>query len=143
MDGPKVFVRSVVCVAIATALTLACLVPVASARPARPGVSVERTQAFTIVRGGCSGSSRWRLAARRESGSLLVTLIVRSGTPNQRWNVFMDHNKRGFFAGSRVSDPRGVVGVRRTATNLPGVDRFRAAANNTVTGESCRGRVRT
>ena len=95
-----------------------------------------------IARGGCSGPSRWRLAVRREGGDgLRVTLVVRGGPADQRWNIFVDHNGRGFFAGSRVSDADGIVGVRRTANDLAGLDRFRFGANGKH-GESCSGHAR-
>ncbi len=143
MDGASAFVRMAARIAVATTVAFAALLPAASGTPLSRDVPVGQPDRLTIVRGGCSAASHWRLAVRHESGSLRITLIVRSGVPGQRWNVFMDHNGRGFFAGARVSDDRGLVGVRRTTTDLPGVDRFRAGANNTVTGESCRGRVRT
>ncbi len=53
----------------------------------------------------------------------------------------MDHNGVGFFAGSRISERDGLVVVRRRIVDLDGEDRIRAAAHDTVTGETCRAGV--
>jgi hypothetical protein len=138
MHAMKVFKRGTAAV-IGLALALS-LVPT-SARSVN-GENAGLPEPSRVARGSCSGPSRWRLAVRREGDDLRVTLVVRGGSANQQWNVFMDHNGRGFFAGSRVSGPDGAFGVRRAVPDLPGVDRIRMGAN-AERGESCRGRVRT
>jgi hypothetical protein len=95
----------------------------------------------TVQRARCSGPSRWRLAVVPDGGSLRVRLVVRGGRAGQRWNVFMDHNGNGFFAGSRISESDGFWAVRRRVVNLAGTDTIRFGAHNVVTGETCRGRA--
>ena len=123
-------------------LALALLVATQTAgRAAEIDVASEPT-AQVARRGECSGRGHWRLAVRRVPGGLRVAFRVRAGNPGQRWNVFMDHNGRGFFAGSRRSDADAMFAVRRVVNDLPGADRFRAGAIDTASGETCRGRVR-
>jgi hypothetical protein len=95
----------------------------------------------TVRQGACSGPSGWRLSVARDGGSLRVRLAVRGGRAGQRWNVFMDHNGNGFFAGHRISQSRGFWEVRRRVANRPGIDTIRFGAHNVATGETCRGRA--
>jgi hypothetical protein len=103
--------------------------------------SVDASVRSVIARGNCrDGPSHWRLALRKQRGGiLLVRLRVRGGRPGQRWNIFMDDNGRGFFAGSRVSRDGGVFAVGRRIANRPGIDHIHFAAHNVVTGNQCRG----
>jgi hypothetical protein len=124
--------------AIAIVVTLllpsvaAAVVPDDVGRPARGAVA----------RGQCGGPSRWRLAVGRTERGLRVGLLLRTPAAGQRWNVFIDHDREGFFAGARRTDAAGRAVVRRGAPDHAGPDGFRFGANNTVTGETCRGRVR-
>jgi hypothetical protein len=94
-------------------------------------------------RGTCSDVSAWRLKVRSIEGDVLrVRFVIAGGAAGQEWNLFMDHNGVGFFAGSRISELGGLVVVRRRTEDLDGQDRIRAAGHNTVTGETCRGGVR-
>ena len=95
----------------------------------------------TVRQGACSGPTRWKLGVLRDGGTLRVRLAARGGSPRQRWNIFMDHNGTGFFAGYRISDPTGFWVVRRRVRNLVGTDTIRFGAHNVVTGETCRGRT--
>jgi hypothetical protein len=95
----------------------------------------------TVRQARCSGPSRWKLAVVRDGGSLRVRLAVRGGRPGQRWNVFMDHNRTGFFAGHRISGTDGFWVVRRRVPNRAGTDVIRFGAHNVATGETCRGRA--
>jgi hypothetical protein len=95
----------------------------------------------TVRKGACSGPTRWRLGVVRDGGTLRVKLAVRGGRPRQRWNVFMDHNGKGFFAGFRISGPEGFWVVRRRVRNFAGTDTIRFGAHNVATGETCRGRA--
>jgi hypothetical protein len=64
--------------------------------------------AAAVVRGGaCSGPSHWRLRVVPDGDLLRVRLAVRGGRAGQRWNIFMDHNGTGFFAGHRISGENG------------------------------------
>lgn len=117
---------------------LVVCVAVAAVALAGSGASAETA---AVRRGACSGPSRWRLAVAPDAGILRVRLSVRGGRADQRWNVFMDHDGTGFFAGSRISGIDGLWIVRRRVANLAGVDTIRFGANNVRTGETCRGRV--
>ena len=94
-----------------------------------------------IRHGACSVQSHWTLRLVRDGGILRVRLAVRDSGAGQRWNIFMDHNGTGFFAGYRISDPIGFWVVRRRVRNLVGTDTIRFGAHNVVTGEICRGRT--
>lgn len=72
---------------------------------------------------------------------LRVRFVIAGGAAGEEWNVFMDHNGVGFFAGSRTSGRDGLVVVRRRTEDLDGEDRIRAGAHNTATGETCRAGV--
>ena len=65
---------------------------------------------------------------------LRVRLTVRGGRAGQRWNIFMDHNRTGFFAGYRISGEAGAWVVRRRVSNLAGTDWIRFGAHNVATG---------
>jgi hypothetical protein len=95
----------------------------------------------TVRQGACSGLSGWRLSVARDGSSMRVRLAVRGGRAGQRWNVFMDHNGNGFFAGHRISGSGGFWAVRRRVANRPGIDTIRFGAHNVATGETCRGRT--
>lgn len=98
----------------------------------------------SVVRqGACvGGPSHWRLRVFADAaGMLVVRFRLSGGSPGETWNVFLDQNGTGFFAGSRVSDESGLVRVRRRTEDLPGVEVIRAAGHDVVTGEICRGRV--
>jgi hypothetical protein len=96
----------------------------------------------TRARGRCSGPSRWALTIRRTAGDTLgVRLVVTGGRAGQKWNVFMDHNREGFFAGSRTSGPDGFFVVRRRVANLAGDDIISFGANNVPSHETCEGRA--
>ena len=93
-------------------------------------------------RGECSDVSGWRLKVRLVEGDMLrVRFVIAGGAAGEEWNLFMDHNGVGFFAGSRISERDGLVVVRRRIVDLDGEDRIRAAAHDTVTGETCRAGV--
>ena len=93
-------------------------------------------------RGRCSDPSRWALTVRRAAGDTLgVRLVVTGGRADQKWNVFLDHNGEGFFAGSRTSGTDGLFIVRRRVANLAGADTIRFAANNVPSNEICRGQA--
>lgn len=105
---------------------------------ARPASAIE---VGAVRHRACSVQSHWRLRVVRDGGILRVRLAVRDGGAGQRWNIFMDHNGTGFFAGYRISAAGGVWVVRRRVRNLVGTDTIRFGAHNVVTGETCRGRA--
>jgi hypothetical protein len=120
--------------AVAIAIVCASIAPAAAVVPTagvtRHGVCV-------------GGPSSWRLRATAEgAGTLVVRFRLTGGSPGETWNLFLDDNGSGFFAGSRVSDATGLVRVRRSTDDLAGEDIIRAAGHDVATGEVCRGRVR-
>jgi hypothetical protein len=94
-----------------------------------------------VRRGACTGASHWRLRVIPDAGVLRVRLTVRGGRAGQRWNIFMDHDGTGFFAGYRISGEDGLWLVRKRVQNHPGADLIRFGSHNVVTGETCSGRA--
>ena len=97
-----------------------------------------------VVRHGMcvGGASHWRLRVTVDDlGLLVVRFRIAGGSAGETWNLFLDRNGTGFFAGSRVSNAFGVVRVRRRISDAPGADVIRAAGHDVATGEICRGRV--
>jgi hypothetical protein len=93
--------------------------------------------------GDCTGVGSWRLrVVSLTTSELRVRFLVIGGEEGQTWNVYLDRDGVGFFAGSRESGAGGLVTVRRRISDLPGEELIRAAGHNVVTGEVCRGRVR-
>lgn len=98
-----------------------------------------------VVRHGTcvGGPSHWRLRVLTiDPGTLIVRFRLSGGGPGETWNLFLDQNGTGFFAGSRVSDETGRVRLIRSTTDQPGDDVIRAAGHDVATGEVCRGRAR-
>ncbi len=93
--------------------------------------------------GDCTGASTWQLrVVTLATSELRVRFLVIGGAEAQTWNVYLDRDGVGFFAGSRDSGPGGLVRVRKRIPDLPGEELIRAAGHNVITGEVCRGRVR-
>ena len=93
--------------------------------------------------GDCTGISDWQLRVVTLSTSeLRVRFLVLGGDEGQTWNVYLDRDGVGFFAGSRESGVGGLVKVRQRIPDQPGEEVIRAAGHNVVTGEVCRGRVK-
>jgi hypothetical protein len=130
--------RRTVLVLVLLAVVVAIVSPSAVATP-----SVVGSVSGVIRHGLCvGGPSHWRLRMTAETdGLLLVRFRIGGGTPGDTWNLFLDHNGTGFFAGSRVANEIGVVRVRRRTADLAGADVIRAAGHDVATGEVCRGRV--
>lgn len=124
--------------AVVAAIVAACLVT-----PGAMGYAIEfPSERATVARGTCSETSRWRIGVTRSERGFRVGVKLRTRRSGQRWNVFIEHDRVGIFAGARRPDFKGRVRVRRAVPNHRGVDRFRFGANNTITGETCRGRLR-
>ena len=92
--------------------------------------------------GPCTGSSHWRIRVIPDAGMLDVRFLLAGGASDDTWNLFLDQNGTGFFAGSRIAQDLGLVQVRRLRPDAPGVDVISAAAHDIVTGEICQGSVR-
>jgi hypothetical protein len=93
-----------------------------------------------IRQGSCSGSTDWKLKVKPDNGRIEVEYEVDSNVVGQTWRVRIAKNGTSVFAGSRVTQaPSGSFEVRLRTANGVGVDRFRAAATNPATGETCLG----
>jgi hypothetical protein len=128
--------------ATSTAILLASMLLVGAGGPV--GAVPDAVDHATIARRGpCTGASTWRLrVVALPTAELRVRFTIVGGAAGETWNLFMDSDGIGFFAGSRVSDVRGLVSVRRRTADGPAVELIRATAHDVATGEICRGRVR-
>ena len=104
-------------------------------------IATAHPAAAVVREGACTGPSHWRLRVLPDGDVLRVRLAVRGGRAGQRWNIFMDHNGTGFFAGYRISGEDGAWVVRKRVPNLAGTDTIRFGAHNVATGETCSGRA--
>ena len=97
-----------------------------------------------VHHGACDpGPTQWKLRVLPDDADMLIVrFALEGGDPGHTWNLFLDQNGTGFFAGSRVSGDLGFVRVGRRTPDAPGTDVIRAAGHDVTTGEICRGRVR-
>ncbi len=96
--------------------------------------------ADVIRRGGCSGSSDWKLKASPENGRIEVEGEVDSNRTGQTWKWRMLHNGTVSASGTATTTgPSGSFDVRRLMVNLAGTDQIGWRATNPATGEVCRG----
>lgn len=96
--------------------------------------------ADVIRRGGCSGSSDWKLKASPENGRIEVEGEVDSNRTGQTWKWRMLHNGTVSARGTATTTgPSGSFDVRRVMVNLAGADQIGWRATNPATGEVCRG----
>lgn len=95
-----------------------------------------------IRRGGCSGSSDWKLKASPENGRIEVEGEVDSNVNGQTWRWRMLHDGKVSARGTKTtSGPSGSFEVRRLMVNLAGDDRIGWRAKNPNSGEVCRGNL--
>jgi hypothetical protein len=93
-----------------------------------------------IKRGGCSGSSDWKLKAKPDDGRLEVEGEVDSNRNDQTWHWKILHNGTVAKQGTATTTaPSGSFEVERRIGNAPGSDRVGWRAANGATGEVCRG----
>jgi hypothetical protein len=96
-----------------------------------------------IRRGGCSGSTDWKLKASPENGRIEVEGEVDSNRIGQRWRWRLKHNGSLSARGVRTTKgPSGSFEVRRVVVDLRGTDKLVFRAANRRSGEVCRGVVR-
>jgi hypothetical protein len=92
--------------------------------------------------GSCTRGSVWEMEAVRDGGRVEVELEVESFRRGQQWTVELRQNNNApvrFTRTTRGSD--GYWWVERSFANAPGNDVFVGFARNTVTGETCSGRL--
>jgi hypothetical protein len=96
--------------------------------------------ADVIRRGGCSGSSDWKLKASPQNGRIEVEGEVDSNVSGQTWKWKMLHNGEVSARGSATTGARsGSFDVRRLMVNVKGDDHIGWRAKNPNSGEVCRG----
>ena len=83
-------------------------------------IATARPVAAVVRDAPCTGPSHWRLRVVPDANVLRVRLTVRGGRAGQRWNIFMDHDGTGFFAGYRISGADGFWLVRKRVQNHAG-----------------------
>lgn len=96
--------------------------------------------ADVIRRGGCSGSSDWKLKASPQDGRIEVEGEVDSNKVGQDWKWKMLHNGDVSARGTATTaGASGSFDVRRLMVNAAGDDQIGWRARNPDTGEVCRG----
>jgi len=96
-----------------------------------------------VRRGGCSGSTEWKLKASPEDGRIEVEGEIDSSRNGQRWRWRLRHNGSLSAKGTRTTQPpSGSFEVRRVLVDLRGTDRLALRAVDVRSGEVCRGTVR-
>jgi hypothetical protein len=106
-----------------------------------PAIAGQTTVTEGGARGMCSDGSFWRLRLVAGEEKIGVGYRVNSEVAGELWKVGIVQNRRVIFLGRRITNADGDFGVRLATRNTKGLDVFRAAARNTVTGEICRGRA--
>ncbi len=121
-----------------TAIALAAFASTAIASPAAAsggGDGVTRE-------GPCSGSSDWELQAKPRDGGLEIEFEVDSNINGQQWQVRITDNGVRLFQGTRATvAPSGSFEVNIKAPSRSGPDKIVGRATNSLTGETCIGRV--
>lgn len=126
---------------VAVTLLACCLL--ATTAGSAGAMTDARDRAAIARHGTCTGASAWRLrVVALPTAELRVRFTIAGGAAGETWNLFLDSDGVGFFAGSRVSELGGLVTVRRRTTDGPTEELIRATAHDVATGEICRGRVR-
>jgi hypothetical protein len=112
---------------IATAALLAIASPQRASAAKDPGV---------LRTGKCSGTTTWKLKAKREDAGFETEFEVDQNRVGRRWNVVLRRNGVVVFRGvRRTVAPSGSFEVRRI---LRGGGRIVATAKALSTGETCR-----
>lgn len=124
---------------VVVVLVATSLVTVASPAQARSGSGGH----VVVHRGPCSGPTDWKLKVGAENGRLEVEGEVDSNRAGQTWTWRIVHNGSLAASGTRrTAGPSGSFGVRRVLGNQRGTDTVTLRAENTRSGEVCRGTVR-
>ena len=93
-----------------------------------------------IERGGCSGSSDWKLKLSPEDGRLEVEFEVDQNVSGDTWRVRIRQGDDVVFRGTETTGgASGSFEVRTVENDAAGTDTFHAKARNLSTDEVCRG----
>jgi hypothetical protein len=96
-----------------------------------------------VRRGGCTGSTHWKVKAGHDDGRIEVEGEVDSNRNGQTWAWRLVHNGSVSAHGTRTTKaPSGSFEVHRRVVNLKGTDTLTFRARNSRSGEVCRGTVR-
>ncbi len=121
--------RKAIAVALTVVAALALAVPAASAK-----------DGDVIRRGGCTGSSDWKLKLSPEDGRIEVEFEVDQNQVGDRWRVRIRHEGQvALRTRARTRGASGSFEIRTVVDDLNGPDRIRARARNVSTGEVCAG----
>ena len=105
-----------------------------------PAASASANGDDIIKRGGCSGSSDWKLKAGPEGDHIEVEGEVDSNKVGQTWRWRIFHNGDLSAKGTKdTSGPSGSFDVRRVLVDVSGDDRIVFKARNLGNDEVCRG----
>jgi hypothetical protein len=119
-----------------TAATLAIALATAGALPA------VANDDDVIRRGGCSGSTDWKLKASPEDGRIEIEGEVDSNRNGQTWRWRILHDGGVSAKGRQTTrPPSGSFEVRRLLIDFTGKDAIGFRARNPKTGEVCRGNL--
>jgi hypothetical protein len=95
-----------------------------------------------IRRGGCSGSTDWKVKASPEDGRIEVEAEIDSNQDGQTWRWRLRHNGSLSARGTATTHgPSGSFEVRRVVVDASGTDHIVFRARNPKTDEVCRGVV--
>ncbi len=127
-------VRAALSATAAAGLVVAALAAPATASGGGDG-RVERS-------GSCSGSADWKLKAKPDDGRIEVEGEVDSNVNGQVWAWKIKHDGNVSASGrSTTRAPSGSFSVERRMVDTAGSDVFTFRAENTRSGEVCRGTV--
>ena len=95
-----------------------------------------------IRRGSCSGSTDWKLKAKKEDGRIEVEAEIDSNRNGRTWHWRLVHNGSVTARGTKTTRaPSGSFEVRRVVVDLTGADHLKLRARKGASGETCRGSV--
>ena len=108
---------------------------------ALPAVPAQAASGQPVVATGrCSAASTWELKLSPTSDGLIeVEFEVDQDLVGDTWGVALAQNGTVFYRNRRTTTGGGTFEVRVLTDDTPEVDRFRAGARNTRTGETCLG----
>jgi hypothetical protein len=105
-----------------------------------PAATASANDADVTKRGGCSGSSDWKLKASPDDGRIEVEGEVDTNKVGQSWNWRIVHNGTVSAKGTKSTvAPSGSFEVRRVLVDVKGDDNIVFRATNQASGETCRG----
>jgi hypothetical protein len=122
--------------------TFAALLVALTVAPAVVAAPAFANDDDVIRRGGCSGSTDWKVKASPEDGRIEVEGEIDSNQNGQTWRWRLRHNGSLSAKGTATTQgPSGSFEVRRVIVDAAGTDHIVFRARNPQSGEVCRGVV--